>query len=165
MFRSADFNVLVRICLLRSGPQDLRYSPSLLMALVVLSALLSFAVMSGLDDPGGNPASILLHTGLGLAMPYALLQIRRLGSRYVQTASAFFGTSLLLTMALLPALLASSGSSPTLWPAIWWLGIVIWSIAVLGHILTQSLDVSRGVALALAIGYFVISIWIGQVIG
>jgi len=165
MLRSADFNVLIRICLLRSGPQDLRYSTSLLGTLVVLSALLSLAVMTGLDDPGGNPASIVLHTGLGLAMPYALLQIRQLRSRYVQTTSAFFGTSLLLTAALLPALLASSGPSPALWPALWWLGIVIWSIAVLGHILMQSLDVSRGVALALAVGYFVVSIWVGQVIG
>lgn len=165
MLRSADFNTLVRICLLRSGPQDLRYSTSLLGTLIVLSVLLSFAVMSGLDDAGGNPASIVLHTGLGLAMPYALLQLRRLGSRFVQTASAFFGTSLLLTMALLPALLASTGPSSALWPALWWLGIVIWSIAVLGHILMQSLDVSRGIALALAIGYFVISIWVGEVIG
>jgi hypothetical protein len=160
MLRITDLHTLARICTLKAGPQDLRYSPSLLLATVALSVLLSFGVMAGVEDSGASPGSVALQTLLGLAMPRALLQLRQRSGRFVQTASAVFGTSLLLTVALLPALAVSPGPAA----ALWWLLIVLWSIAVLGHILAQALDLSRSPALAIALLYFGFSVWLGEVL-
>jgi len=160
MLRVTDVHTLARICTFRAGPQDLRHSPSLLLATVTLSVVLSLGVMASVEDSGASPGSVALHTLLGLIVPRALLQLRQRGARFIQTASAFFGTSLLLTVALLPAL--SVNASPV--AALWWLVIVIWSIAVLGHILAQALDLSRTPALAIALLYFALSVWLGEVL-
>ncbi len=163
----APVETLLRLCWFQAGPQDLPYSRSLLALLVAAATALSLASLQMLPDDANPLASVLMHTLLGLATPWVLLYLRGRRNRYVQTTSAMFGTSLLLTLVVLPALmaLARSPAEPVVWAAYWWLAVVIWSIAVLGHILRHALELSLPIAVGIALLYYGVSIYLNQLMG
>ena len=157
---------LLRMCWFQAGPQDLPYSRQLLLLLVLGAGALSILSLQMLPEESRAIERVLLHTALGLAVPYALLQLRGRVNRFMQTASAIFGTSMLLTLVVLPALLALARApdEPVVWAAYWWLGVVIWSVAVLGHIFRHALDVSLAVGVGLSLLYYGASMLLNQML-
>ena len=151
----------VRLCLLRSAPQQLPASPVLfwlaLIANLIASVLLAgawagvfVALLAGLAD------SLLMLLLLWLALRW-----QRHGGRFLQSATAFFGASTLLTLVMIP-LLALSGAQEdgesltglALIPRLAWL---IWYLVVFGHILRHSFDTSLSLGIALAVAYTLVS--------
>jgi hypothetical protein len=147
------------ICQLRRGPEEMPYSPRLLVVLVGASIgldVLSERVLGGHDAL----ARSLVSTALVLALAWIALSMRRLDNRYVQTASALVACSIVFSLLVLPlALLA--GPMPgdaTLTPLqtlIVWasFAIFVWSVLVDAHIIRRALDAPFGLGVALAIAW------------
>lgn len=158
----ARFAFLVRdLCQLRRGPDEVPYSPALLGLLVGASVLLDVLAGSLLGRAGDVLPRSLVSTGLVLALCWIALFIRRLGNRYVQTASALVACSIVFSLLILPfAWLAGPAPTPPaplspLQTLLWWamLAIIIWNLAVNAHIVRRALDAPFAFGLALAFAW------------
>ena len=147
------------IALRRKGPQDLPASRFLLAA-TVLAYLLS-QLPAAILLPGSLDRSLLvvladaLLIGLSLA---ALLWLTGWLTRYLQTATAVFGTSALLSVMTFPFYLWRAGLGDAqldmALPTAAILMILVWSFIVGGHILAEALSKPFVLGLIIAIAYF-----------
>jgi hypothetical protein len=161
----ALLRLLVDICLLRRGPQDIPCSPELARGLVLGFAALKIGTALMLDIP--EPfLRTLLSLALLLALPWVLLAIRGHRPRYLQTLTAFAGTGLLFSLLFLPFFLLAASTPPmqagaTPEPAqlaLGWLSLALlgWKLVINGHILRHALDWPNIPALLLALALFLI---------
>jgi hypothetical protein len=153
---------LLRLMRLRSGPQDLPYSPALLASLVVASIALDFyaaRTLGGANDALAIRAALAIAVSLGL--PYLILHIARRSARFVQTATAIVATSLLFALLVLPviALVGQLPEDPAEITAgqmlFGWLSLALlaWKLVVQGSIFRHALEIPlrQGVMLAVAL--------------
>jgi hypothetical protein len=144
------------LCLLRRGPEDLPYSPALLVALLIASV-----VLEGLFDiyRGIKPLMMLVAlagTLAALGALFLVLRGRRKPERFMQTALALVTTSLLFELIALPLSLvvmpfaqaaahaAGNPPSPTQAQAIALLAMfvfAIWQICISVSILRRALEI------------------------
>lgn len=158
-------SLLVDLCRLRRGPQDLPYSPVLTRNLVVLGLVCDLIYVAALEVRDPLPR-VLLGLAMTLLVPWLLLVSRGRRERYAQTLGALAGTGVLFTLLFLPVALWAQQHAPpaaaeTLTReqvAAGWmvLGLLGWRLAVNGHILRQALDVPRAAGVALAVGWFLL---------
>jgi len=96
------------------------------------------------------------------------LQIRGFTARFVQVLTALTGTGTLLGMLGMPlvAMLPETGEVESIGelPALLWLGLLLWSLVVLGHILRHALSTSLVVGLIMGLTYTVFSISLIQLL-
>lgn len=158
------WSLLLGLCLLRRGPQDLPYSPPLTRNLVLFALAVDVLYVGLLDVPDPWPR-LLFSLAFGLAMPWLLLRWRGRAARYAQTLGALAGSGALFTLAFLPlalwtrqyAGLPDSGVEPTSEQMLaGWLVLLLlgWRLAVSGHILRHALDLPRWAGATVAIGLF-----------
>jgi len=159
---NALLSYFVRLCLLRSTPQQLPASPTLfwltlianLMAGVLLvagaRADVFVALLEGLAD------SLMMLLLLWLALRW---QSRR--GRFLQSATAFLGASTLLALVAIPLLAFTGpqgGGQPVAELAgMLLLALIIWNMVVFGHILRHSFDISLSLGVGLAVSYTLVS--------
>jgi uncharacterized protein (DUF486 family) len=141
---------LIQILLRKREPQDLDYSlqAAILLAMsVVFLRYISFSSMSSLSNPLGY--SLVSSIGEALVI-YALLRSQDKAGRFVQTVTALFGITVLVTMAsvIMTVTVILQLALPVL---------VIWSIYLTVLILRAALDCSMLASLMLTIGYTAIS--------
>jgi hypothetical protein len=162
---NAVWSLLLGLCLLRRGPQDLPYSPALTRKLVLLGFAIDVLYVSLLDVEQPWPR-LLFALAMSLGVPWLLLQLRGRTARYAQTLGAIAGTGALFTVAFLPVALwtrqfaaAGAGVEPSGeqmlagWIVLLLLG---WRLAVNGHILRHALDLPRWAGALIAIAWFLI---------
>lgn len=143
---------IVEIALLRRSPSDVPYSTTLLGVVVAVSAAASLgaAHMQAL-----SPMAVLVILVYTAAFAHGVLQMKGLAHRFVQTATALFGTDALLTLIALPLLNATVGAGgdvpPTLVLA--YLGLLVWNVAIVAHILRHALDTRFGTAVFWAVAF------------
>ena len=159
------FDTFLDIGLFRKGPQDLPASKSLLQLTLLLYAGSGFLVLavgasnriSWLSALALTAFDIALLAGLG----YLGLLLFGYGSRALQTLSALTGVGSLLQFVALPLVLwveqAQLRNSGATLPILLWLMLLIWSIAVMAHILQQAFSTSRMIGTFCALGYLIIS--------
>jgi len=142
------------ICRLKRNPQDIPSSALLKNLSIVTYLLLGFA-FKWMVDAGAELAAVMstLDTVLFLAMGYAALWTRGFEQRATQTITALFGTGALLYLVTLVVVLLPNGIASMLI-----LLMQIWSIVVIGHILSQSLSLALGWGIAISSLYFVLQI-------
>ena len=153
----ALFELFLDICLLRKGPQDMPASPMLLQ-LTLLSYGISGILIPLLDV---SLTLSLLLTGLDLALltslAYGLLALRDYRPRFVQTLTALLGTGTLLQLLALPLLFLlkqeTVDASAPAWLVLLWLGLFIWGIVIMAHILRHALSTSLGVGVLYSLAY------------
>jgi len=154
------------LCLLRGDPQDLPWSPGLLVTLLAASTALDAFVGNALDGDTDALARSLLSSLVVLGLCWVALTLRDLRNRFIQAATALAGTGIAFTL-LRDALLLPCGPFPDsatalspLQALVSWLlfAIVFWQIAVTAHIVRHALDMRPGLAVALAVAWFVASI-------
>ena len=158
----AQFALLVRdLCHLRRGPDEMPYSPALFGLLIGASVLIDVATGSFLGGANDVLPRSLVSTGLVLALCWIALRIRRLGNRYVQTASALVACSIVFSLLILP-LAWLAGPPPAapealspLQTLLWWamLAIIIWNLAVNAHVVRRALDAPFALGFALAFAW------------
>lgn len=151
---TATVRCLVRISLLRNGPQDLPYSRELFGLCAATSLGMGYLVLRGFHlSPSPGP-DLLLTLVFSLAFVYGMLALRGMTNRFVQTATAFFGTDIIVSMVALPVLQLSTGAgaqAPVSGLAM--IGITLWNIAIIGHILRHALSASLALGVLAALGY------------
>lgn len=155
---------LVGICLFQNGPQELPASWNLLAAAVAADIVISYPLALGVSPSDYPGLQVLLAMILGIAFIRAALAARGLPGRFLQTATAFFGTDALLTLLALPiAVTLPPEPDPQIGMARFGLLLAqLWSIAIMGHILRHALSVALGVGVLVAFGYTVGAILISQ---
>jgi uncharacterized protein (DUF486 family) len=141
---------LIQILLRKREPQDLDYSlqAAILLAMsVVFLRYISFSSMESLSNPFGY--SLVSSIGEALVI-YALLRSQGKAGRFVQTVTALFGITVLVTMAsvIMTVTVILQLALPVL---------VIWSIYLTVLILRAALDCSMLASLMLTIAYTAIS--------
>ena len=150
-------NQLVDLCLLRKGPQDMPFSTQWL-ALISLLDLLVGAVM--IVDTGNGLGSALAESlfdmGLMLIVLYFALQSQNRLARFIQSATALIGSSLLLSLLALP-LISWSRSTESEAAGLMLLALIIWSMVVMGHILRHTFEIGLGIGVGLALAYTLLS--------
>jgi len=155
----AYVQALINIALRRSGPEDLPDSAFLLG--LTLAIYLVTQVPLALIAYG--PSDILVRTvTISLLLLFAglwvLLRLTGHRVRYRQTVTAMLGTSALLSILSIPFSLWRQSmlntESGVAMPSTMLFAIMLWSIAIDGHILSRALSRPYGIGLLIAIGYF-----------
>lgn len=150
---------LINIALRRAGPEDLPDSGFLLgltlIAYVVLQlplALVAYGPDSAVLTTIGVSALLLV------AFLWVLLRLTGFQARFRQTLTALLGTSALLSFLSIPFSLwreATLDMEPaTALPSIFIFAIMLWSLAIDGHILSRALSRPYAIGLMISIAYF-----------
>ncbi len=145
--------------MLRARPQDIPSSSALLLLSVVL--VLVSGVVSMLSSVGGLTQAVMISL-LDLAMTLVLLavslNIMGLSSRLIQTATAMFGTGVIINMVSIPVVILLNGtpenSEYSLLGALLYFALLVWSVVVMGHILRHSFNLRFSGGILIAIAYF-----------
>lgn len=147
---------------LKRGPQDVPYSPQLLLLLIGFSTVLDLTIGSVLNVGPNLLQRSLLSTALPLLLLYAVLGIRNLRARFVQTASALMVVGMIFSLLIFPLGLLI-GKSPTTPQEVTPLhGIIslialmlfMWNLTVHAHIFRHALN------LPLMSGFLLALMWI-----
>jgi hypothetical protein len=153
----ALIHYFIELCLLRSAPQDLPGSATLLqvLALVYLAVgvLVGTATGQGL---GQAVVQTLVDVALLLGLLYAGLRWRGRLPRFLQAAAALLGSGALLSLlVLVPLGMAPSGedSQMTGFATLLFLALLAWSVVVTGHILRHTLDLPLVQGALIAVAY------------
>ncbi len=160
------------LCLLRAGPQDMPVQPQLATQLVIALILLQVgaSLMLGADD--ALFARTLLSVFLLLAPAWWLLGLKRTPERLPQTLTALAGTSLLISLIMLPLSLLVFGMPPPtaetppsgaqMFAALITFGLLVWKLSIDTHIWRNALEIPRALAMALALLLFLGEIALNQ---
>lgn len=157
----ALINFFVELCLLRRTPQDLPASLPLFGLLAVVN--LCLGLMAGLVVGEGfgrslsqSAAEILLTTGV----LFAGLRLVHRESRFAQSATALLGSGAVFgVLGLFPLALLPAGEEAEI-SALFWLlliGLLIWNLIVMGHILRHTLELKPGQAMLIAVGFYLLA--------
>ena len=154
----------IDLCLLRRKPQDLPAS-SALFGLVLGVALLGGLLLS--VSAGASLVAAVGQTLLDLLLMLAVLHLALKAlnkqARYLQAATALVGADAVIGLvALLPVSLmrpVDTGAEPggdLVFAGLLFLGLVVWSVLVVGHILRHTFDLTlaQGVVIAIAFDVF-----------
>jgi hypothetical protein len=161
------------ICRLRRGPQDLPYSPQILLSVCAFILCLQFvaARLLGLDRETLVPGVLSLVFNFGVL--YALLSIRSRKTRFVQTALALVCCGLMFSLVTLPITLAfgTPPQTPEQMTSLQFLLgmvtllLVVWKTVVDAHILRHSLDVPFLAGVVIAVLWLIAELALGSAAG
>lgn len=155
------FNFFVDICLLRRAPQDLPASVPLFTIVIFLSVVIGAVGVSDVISGTASIAAAMLDAIIVLVLLRLVLMIQNHSPRFLQTATAVFGSSAVLGMIALPLQLVAGDASgenaiaPIV--SIAYLMLLVWVQLVIGHILRHALNVSLTLGVGLALTYSVLS--------
>ncbi|MFO8025955.1 hypothetical protein [Thiohalophilus sp.] len=150
------------ICLLRKGPEDIPHSPPLLLVLLLLGYAvdnlrvnLLLAGVTAWQLAG----IIILHTLLMLSITAGLLSLFGYRARIVQTLTALTGTGIILSLLMLPLDFITHQNPDNLTMAtLLIMAMQIWSLVIVGHVLSHALSVHRLTGVIIAIGYLILGL-------
>jgi hypothetical protein len=145
------------ICFFKKGPQDVPAS-SLLLGFAVLAYLVVGIVLLGLErDWGGAVVEAVVEGLMLFAFVYAALYLRRRVPRLQKTATALYACDALISAAAIPFLAWLSATPEVKGVYIFLLFLMLWHLAVVGHILRHALTTSFFFGVGLAFGYIILS--------
>ncbi len=149
------------ICLLKARPQDVPASGALLSLTAIL--VMISGVASILSPAFGLAQSImvcLLDVALTLVLLALFLHITNLSSRLIQTATAVFGTGVIINLVSLPVVrLLDAGSRNQgygLLGGVFYFALLLWSVVIMGHILRHSFNLRLSGGILIAVAYFLL---------
>lgn len=149
------------ICLLRSKPQDVPASNALMLSMLL--ATIASGVPAIIGAVGGlAPALVigLIDVVLILVLLKIFLRLTGLSSRLLQTATALFGTGVIINMLSIPIQLmldvSSENSANQFLGALFYFVLLAWSLVIMGHILRHSFKLQLSSGVLVAMGYFML---------
>lgn len=150
-----DVKTIIGLAVLRAKPQDLRASQALLATVVALDAAVNFAMNEFNAAVGQKLAIVGVQVLLLGAFAYGALQWRGFGNRFLQTATALFGTSIITSLVAWAAL-SPLGPEPqftSTYVRLVLVALSFWTLAVMANILRHALEISLLVAALLSFTY------------
>lgn len=155
------FNFFLDLCLLRRAPQDLPASPQLLVMVIIIAVSIGAVGIADVIPGIGALAAAMLDAVIVVLLLRLALQLKNVAARFTQTATAVFGSSIILGLIALPMQLAigDAQSNPSLGAMISlaYLFLLLWVQLVIGHILRHALNVSLPLGIGLALVYSLLS--------
>lgn len=153
------FNFFVDICLLRRAPQDLPASGALFALVVLLSVAVGAVGVSDVIAGLAAFAAAMLDAVIAMVLLRLALMLKNHPGRFLQTATALFGSSIIMGLIALPLQLAIDDKAEVVAPfvSVAYLFLLIWIQVIIGHILRHALDVSMMLGVGLALTYSVLS--------
>ena len=149
----------VALCLFRIGPQDLPASTVLLGVALAAHALSGAIVSMLVIGPFNGIAAGITGTAILAALTGSLLVVIRMQQRLVQTLAALAGCDALIGLVAAPVMFfahnAQGGAAGLAGSLV--LALVVWSIAVFGHVLRHALSASMVVGVVVALVFYWIS--------
>jgi hypothetical protein len=146
--------LFLAICLYQKGPQDVPASATLFY-LMVLAYFAVGAIVLGMQTGWLiGIVQAVVELGLVLGFIWGLLALGRKSVRFQQTATALLGSDTLISVVALPLLLSVKVGSQAAFPYVLLVGLMIWSMAVTGHILRHALSKPLSFGIGLAVLYF-----------
>lgn len=155
---SALITYFVGLCLLRRTPQELPASLPLFAVLVAVNLILS--LLAGLMLDGDFGLSLLqgvVDFLLTMAVLYAGFKLMGRQARFAQTATALLGSGVVLgVLGLVPLSMLSGGeeSEGSAIAGLLFLGLLIWNLVVMGHIVRHALEMTLGQGMVIALGFY-----------
>ena len=162
------FNLFLDICLFRKGPQDTPASMALLkMGLAAYGLTSLLALLIGTSVPVAV-LQTLVDMVLLSSLLYLALLLYRHPQRFEQTLSALTGAGALMSLLALPLIVWIAQQSPggdAQLPALLLVALMVWSIAIMAHILRSAFNTSVWVGALYALGYtflsWMLTGWVG----
>lgn len=152
------------ICLLKKTPQDIPPSAWLLQVLIIVYALVGFLILFVGTHWTDALLQVVAEIALIIAFTKVMLYWARKPERYVQTASALFGTDALISFFALPGVTGMNAGRMTLLAFVVMLGLMVWHWLVTGHILrhalSQSLVFGLGIAFLYIVAMYRVTAWL-----
>lgn len=156
----ALFDLFFDICLFRKAPQDVPSSMALLKLCLLAYAGSGLLVLLVTTPAPVALLQILLDTVLLSGLLYLGLGLRRHPKRFEQTLSALTGTGGLMGLLALPLTVwlarQGQGDAAAL-PSMLLLLLIVWSTAVMAHILRHAFEIPIWLGAALALAYTYLS--------
>lgn len=153
---NALFTYFVNLCLLRATPQDLPSSSALFVVVLAVNALVDAALMATTElGPALGLAESLFELALMLGALRIFLWLYGHPNRFGQSATAAMGSSAVMSLLALPLLAGgvASGSEADEGGIMLLLGLMVWSVVILGHILRHTFELTLGQGIAVAALY------------
>jgi hypothetical protein len=155
--------VLLDICLLRRGPEDIPYSKLLFSMCVGLWLLALLATMLSIENFDGHDAGVAIASALvGLLAYVTLISLTGFGNRTLQTLSALVGCGALISVAMLAFLLLVTPLAGALAANFGAFLLLAWSVPVKGHIIARALDRHWYIGIVIALSIFLLQLTFTQ---
>ena len=160
---TAALRTLAGMARLKSGPEDLPASLSLLVAIIVLATILDLLTLAVVPLPDGVSSALLLAVGTGTTLAWygAILQLASRPERFLQTLTAVFGIQIILAPVLVFTawFYVTYQADPGLRvPAVFMRTLVeIWALVLLARILRSATGWHMVLCVGLAIANEVIT--------
>lgn len=152
--------ILINICLLRKGPEDLPCDRSLMLILVGFSLAVSTWLGSIIHDM--HIAGISSIAGLFFSFSFAKLLLLKKPERFAQTFCALLGTVTLINLISLPVIYPLSkedlDQNLVLLFGLLSFALFIWIIVVYGFIFSRAISSSLGYGVGISVAYALLSI-------
>jgi hypothetical protein len=165
----ALFNLFLDICLFRKRPQEIPASVALLNVSLLGYSISGFIVLLLSTSAVVALGQILMDLALLVGLLRMALWMREHPGRFGQTLCALAGSGAVLAVLAMPIIFWIVRQGPTgdvTLPSLLLLGLLVWSIAVMAHILRHALDIPVWVGALCALGYTLLSWtltgWIAQ---
>lgn len=154
-------NLFLDLCLLRAAPQDIPAAPILLWFTALLNILTNILILFA--DLKRTPLQIMGESIFDVVILFSTLHIalywQNLESRFNQTATAIFGSNVLLGLVVV-IINNGGGGGEGIIGEIWLLlllSLMVWQFLVLGHILRHTFEISLSPAIIAGIIYTLLS--------
>ena len=159
---------LLEIMLLRRGPQDVPYSLSLLVALLVFYMASGVVVLTTTLTPGQAVANMALDAVMLCVFSYICLALLNYKARFVQMVSALAGIGVLYHLLAWPLFVQihdvqAQEQSATI-TALLMLLLISWQVLVFAHVFRHAMQMSMMRALALSFGYLFLSMSVAELL-
>ena len=150
--------VFIEICMFRKGPQDLPASRFLLGLTLFMNVLASVFLASLEVDLTRALLQSLVAPAILALFVYGLLTLFTRGNRFMQTLTAAMACDALITGLAIPLVFVSLAFPGMRTQAgLLLFGLMLWGIAVIGHIVRQALETPYLTGLILALTYTALS--------
>ncbi len=147
------FRVFLDICLGTKGPEDLPSSRFLLGLVFVVNAVIGVIVFWIETTLSKGILEVLLSLAWLIGFTYAVLMVSGKSGRFQQTLCALLGTDIVISLIALPLLIWMQSAGDTPLPYYFIIGLMCWSMIIVGHILRHALSATYGFGLGLALLY------------
>jgi len=159
MFQLANF--FVDVSLLRRAPQDLPPSMPVFLLVVLLNVVVATIGIADIIPGAAAMAAAMTDAVIMLVMLRLVLMIQNRSARFVQTATAIFGSGVVLGLIALPLQLTLDpdvqDNQIPVFVSLAYLMLLVWSQLVIAHVLRHALDISFALGVGLALVYSVLS--------
>ncbi|MDH5712215.1 MAG: hypothetical protein OEZ15_11235 [Gammaproteobacteria bacterium] len=152
--------------LLKTAPQDLPYSPMLMLRVIIFYLVSGVIIVGNMTEPSLAVGHILLNIGVILFFTYVLLSSLNLKVRFVQTVTALIGTGIVFNLLSWPVLsyggLEQASSAAIQIMSLVVLMLISWEILVTAHIFRNALSTKMTQAVLLSMSLFFVSLALSQ---